>query len=103
MRQFIVRYGECAREEACALCGKAVVQRPGPQVSLVAGQAAVCRDCVKAHSPALSALLELAEVAERVGRASTHAPHWVPLEMLLALARASENYCTSAGGGRSGT
>jgi hypothetical protein len=98
-----VRYGECAREGACALCGKGVVQRPGPQVSLVAGQAAVCRPCVQVHSPPLGALLDLAEVAERVGRVSTHAPHWVPLEMLLALARASENYCTSTGGGRNGT
>jgi hypothetical protein len=35
--------------------------------------------------------LDLAHVAERVGRISRHNP-WVPLEKLLELARAAETY-----------
>lgn len=103
MGQFIVRYGERAREGTCALCDKKVLQRPGPQFSLVQDQAAVCRECARTNAPVLCALLDLAEVAESVGRVSVHAPDRVPLEMLLALARASENYCTCTAGGRSGT
>jgi hypothetical protein len=51
----------------------------------------VCRDCGKSHAPALAALLDLAHVADRVGRIGRHmlVP---PLDALLDLARAAENY-----------
>ena len=47
--------------------------------------------CGRKHAPSLVALLDLAHVAERVGRIGRHTlvP---PLDALLALARAAEEY-----------
>ena len=54
----------------------------------------VCRSCGKRYAPHLLALLDLAQAAERVGRTSRYllVP---PMESLLELARAAENYSTS--------
>ena len=55
----------------------------------------VCRGCGKRSVPNLAALLDLAHVAERVGKQCRHllTPS---MESLLDLARAAENYCTAA-------
>ena len=56
---------------------------------------AVCDDCGRKHAPSLSALVDLAKVAERVGRIGRHTlvP---PMTALLDLARAAENYSTNS-------
>jgi hypothetical protein len=53
--------------------------------------APVCRECGRHVAPELTALLSLGQVAERVGRMKRHTlvP---PLEALLELAGAAENY-----------
>jgi hypothetical protein len=55
--------------------------------------ATVCRGCGKGQAPSLVALLDLAHVADKVGRQCRHllTP---PMESLLDLARAAENYST---------
>jgi hypothetical protein len=55
----------------------------------------VCRPCGKKHAPSLVALLDLAHVAERVGRIGRHTlvP---PMGALLDLARAAESYTDAA-------
>jgi hypothetical protein len=57
----------------------------------------VCSECGKKHAPTLAALVDLAGVAERVGRIGRHTlvP---PLGALLELARAAENYSTNSAG-----
>jgi hypothetical protein len=55
--------------------------------------APVCRECGRHVAPELTALLGLGQVAERVGRMKRHTlvP---PLEALLELAGAAENYAS---------
>jgi hypothetical protein len=58
---------------------------------LAESQDCVCRRCGKQHAPSLTALLDLAGAAERVGRIGRHTV-FPPLGALLDLARAAENY-----------
>ncbi|HXG11941.1 MAG TPA: hypothetical protein VNK04_19450 [Gemmataceae bacterium] len=75
----------------CSLCGQPVLFPAGPVLCLKPDGLPVCRECGKRHSPALLALLDLADVAQRVGRVARHT--LVPsFETLLDLARAAENY-----------
>jgi hypothetical protein len=66
----------------------------GPCLHLGDTEDVVCRDCGKRHAPDLVALLDLAAVAERVGRIGrfTVVP---PMAALLDLARAAEQYTAS--------
>jgi hypothetical protein len=66
----------------------------GPRLFLADGPV-VCRQCGRKHAPSLAALLDLAQVAERVGRIGryTLVP---PLGALLDLARAAEDYTHAA-------
>jgi hypothetical protein len=75
----------------CALCGRNAKAGSGLRLGLADTDHAVCRDCGKCHAPALVALLDLASVAERVGRIGRHTlvP---PMAALLDLARAAEMY-----------
>jgi hypothetical protein len=68
--------------------------RQGLQLFRADRMAAVCRNCGKAHAPSLTALLDLAGTAERVGRIKRHTlvP---PMTALLDLARAAEDYTLS--------
>jgi hypothetical protein len=85
----------CPGGDACRLCGKRVPACHGPHLCLEEGEEAVCRDCGRKHCPSLLALLDLARVAERVGRIGRHTlvP---PLHALLDLARAAEDYLDAA-------
>ena len=75
----------------CFLCNEKAVRADGPQLFLADGISAVCRDCGKKHSPSLTALLDLASTAARVGRIGRHTLS-PPLAALLDLARAAEDY-----------
>lgn len=100
MVKLVVQWAESARDEVCALCAAASVGEPGLRLCLADGLAAVCSACGRRHAPALGALLELAQVAEQVGRVSAHSRLWVPLEMQLELTRASEMFYTLVASGR---
>jgi hypothetical protein len=79
----------------CGLCGRRTAPASGPRLCLTESQDFVCLECGKQHAPALAALLDLASVAQRVGRINRHT--LVPsFNELLDLARAAENYSHSA-------
>jgi hypothetical protein len=82
-------------DDPCALCGKSARVSAGPRLRLAERCAPVCRPCGRKHAPALVALLDLAHVAERVGRIGRHTlvP---PMGALLDLARAAESYTETA-------
>jgi hypothetical protein len=77
----------------CGLCGNAIVAGAGPQPFL--NDEPVCRKCANRHNARVVALVDLAHVAERVGKVCRHmlVP---PMEALLALARAAEDFTQSA-------
>jgi hypothetical protein len=78
----------------CGLCGR-IAASNGPSLYLPDSQDTVCLDCGKEHAPELAALVDLARVAQRVGRINRHT--LVPaFNELLDLARAAENYTHSA-------
>jgi hypothetical protein len=85
--------------DACGLCGGQATAAGGPRLVMADRVGAVCRQCGRKHAPSLVALLDLAQVAERVGRIGQHTlvP---PLDALLDLARAAEDYTHSASGRR---
>jgi hypothetical protein len=94
MDRMILKFAEEAGAEACCLCGKPTLWTKGPR--LVSGDSAtVCRSCGKRHVPGMVALLDLAHVADKVGRQCRHllTP---PMEALLDLARAAEEYSSAA-------
>jgi hypothetical protein len=96
MAQLTIKFVPGDAADACALCGKDLPAESGPHLVLDEGsEEAVCRDCGRLHAPPLAALLDLACVAERVGRIGRHTlvP---PLHALLDLARAAENYHDAA-------
>jgi predicted CXXCH cytochrome family protein len=82
---------------ACTLCGRPAATA-GPQLVRADGAGPVCRDCGRKHAPALAALAQLAEAAERVAQIGRHSV-FPPMSALLELARAADNY-THAGPGR---
>lgn len=95
MTTFIMRMSDGAAGAACAVCGHAVPPRAGPQLCVSETLAAVCGGCGRKHAPALTALIDLARVAERVGHASRRNPLRLPVAMLLEMTRISEDFCTS--------
>jgi hypothetical protein len=68
----------------------------GTQLVLADTQEPVCQECGRHHAPALAALLDLAIEAERVGRIGRHTV-FPPYTALLDLARAADDYTSSAG------
>lgn len=95
MEPLSVRLYEEPGNEPCAMCGAVQESRKGPRMIL--GDQAVCRECGRRQDPRLSALVELAATADRVGKSFRHllTP---PLEAMLELAKAAENYCQSGSG-----
>jgi len=95
MTQIAIRHPVQAAQRSCGLCGRRTVPLPGPSLCLPESLDAVCQECGKEHAPELAALLDLARVAQRVGRINRHT--LVPsFHELLDLARAAENYTHSA-------
>ncbi len=75
----------------CALCGGSTAGAAGPQLAVAGAEATVCRSCGKRHAPSLVALLDLARVAERVGRIGRHTVV-PPMGAILDLVKAAEDY-----------
>jgi hypothetical protein len=59
----------------------------------------VCERCGHRAAPALAALVDLADTAERVGRIQRHTVS-PPMSALLELARAAEQFTFADGDGR---
>lgn len=92
MSQLTIKLTEQTGADPCPLCGTSRPASEGPQ--LFVEDRAVCRDCGQRHAPHLAALIDLANIAERVGRTSRYIMT-PPMEALLALARAAEDYTFS--------
>ena len=94
MEHVTIGFEAHARNAFCALCRERIRAGAGPR--LVHGDSLdpVCRSCGKAHAPRLLALIDLAHAAERVGKVRRYllVP---PMEALLELASAAEEYTTS--------
>lgn len=90
MERFTIKVSDEGDNCCCGLCGEFMGSTPGPRLHLDSGDT-VCRRCGKRHAPHLMALVDLAQVAERVGQSCRHllVP---PMEVLLALASAAEDY-----------
>ena len=75
----------------CGLCGGRTAPGGGPRLARADTRAAVCRECGKRHAPSLVALLDLAQVAERVGHVGRHTlvP---PIAVMMDLVQAAEDY-----------
>jgi hypothetical protein len=83
---------ECPRDrESCCLCDRLLAPASGPELCLAGSQLPVCQACGKEHAPALAALLDMARVADRVGRIGRHTV-LPPLSALMDLARVAENF-----------
>jgi hypothetical protein len=92
MVKLMIEWAEEPAENTCELCSLAIAQSAGARLCLVESMAAVCRTCARKHAPALCALLDIACLAQHVGRVSRHAVLGVPIGPLLELTRAAEAY-----------
>jgi hypothetical protein len=91
MAQLTIRFDSAPSSTRCTLCGGSTGAATGPHLAVADGGGRVCRDCGKRHAPSLVALLDLARVAERVGRIGRHTlvP---PMAAILDLVKAAEDY-----------
>ena len=89
--QFLLEYRAEISNEPCGLCGQAMSAPAGTQLVLAGNSAPVCLDCGRKHAPSLAALVNLAEAATRIGRIHRHSV-FPPLTALLDLANAAEKY-----------
>src|SRR5438105_2988608 len=72
MQRFTIQYANEPRESCCPACGALNVSRKGPRLFPVDSDEPICRDCGKRLAPNLVALLDLAHVADQVGRRGRH-------------------------------
>jgi hypothetical protein len=95
MTDLVIQYNHSATPDCCDLCGRQTISGKGPRLFRADNGNTVCRNCGAKHAPSLTALLDLACTAERVGRIGYHTlvP---PLSALLDLARAAEDYSRKA-------
>jgi hypothetical protein len=87
MTQIVLRSQAAADEEPCGFCGRPT----GSQLVVAETAAPVCPECGRRHAPELTALLDLADTARRIGRIGRHSV-FPPLGALLDLASAAEKY-----------
>lgn len=94
MRDCALMMGEADLTGACHCCGAAANWPQGPRVVDASTTQPMCRRCGRNRAPDLAALLDLAHIAEDVGRCSRHllTP---PMKSLLELARAAESFATT--------
>jgi hypothetical protein len=94
MVQLSIKVDGDAAGNVCGICGQGTTSGAGPRLCLADKEVVVCNSCGKKHAPSLAALLDLAQVAKRVGTIGRHTlvP---PLEALLDLAHAAEDYTSS--------
>lgn len=96
MMQVVLEYRTEAANEACGLCGQPASAPPGVQLLLAGSCAPVCSECGRKHAPSLAELLHLADAATRIGRIGRHSV-FPPLTALLDLANAAEKYAQASG------
>jgi hypothetical protein len=91
MESITLRICDQAVNSGCSLCSRSVNYHRGPQLFLGESAQLVCRECARRTEPRLAGLVDLASIADKVGRAHRRllTP---PMETLLELARAAENY-----------
>ncbi len=89
--QFLLEQRDEIRNQPCGLCGQALSTPAGVQLLLAGSSAPVCSTCGQKHAPSLAALANLAEAARRIGRINRHSV-FPPLTALLDLANAAEKY-----------
>lgn len=93
--QLLLEHRGETRNEPCGLCGRALSASAGMQLILPGSAAPVCSACGLKHAPSLAALVNLAEAATRIGRINRHSV-FPPLTALLDLANAAEKYAQTA-------
>ncbi len=91
MQRFAIQYTDESLESCCPACGTRSSVKKGPRLFPVDSPMPICRDCGKRLAPNLVALIDLAQVADKVARKGRHmlTPS---MESLLDLARAAEDY-----------
>jgi hypothetical protein len=94
MTQFLLQWRPTPEGGPCAACGQQTAAPPGTQLVEAGSLQPVCSPCGQRLAPALVALAQLANEAERVGRISRHTV-FPPYTALLDLARAADNYTSS--------
>lgn len=92
-----IKLDSAATGERCGLCGQETAPAGGPRLFLVDREVGVCNGCGQKHAPSLAALVTLAQVARRVGTIGRHTVV-PPMEALLDLARAAENFSFTMSG-----
>jgi len=96
MIQLRLRCQTSVAADLCALCGGLLSKAPDNQLVREDTGEPVCPDCGRNHAPALAALVQLANTAQRVTRIGRHSV-FPPLAALLDLASAAEKYtCASS-------
>lgn len=95
MDRFALKFLNEPRNCRCPLCDQPGLQKKGPHLFLDDMEEPLCRGCGKRLAPTLLALADLGHVADRVGRQTRHllTP---PMETMLELSRAAENYNCAA-------
>lgn len=95
MERFAIKYVEETRTCRCPLCDQPGLYKKGPQIFLGEVEEPLCRPCGKRLAGNLTALLDLAHVADKAGRQCRYllTP---PMETMLELSRAAENYTHAA-------
>src|SRR5687768_5096614 len=76
----------------CSFCDRNLSPGVGLGLRVTQEKKPVCLECGLLHAPILTALLELAQTAHRIGRVQGRTPLRVSMEALLELARVSERY-----------
>jgi hypothetical protein len=94
MTPLLVRYNCNAVSDSCALCGQPTTIPSGTQLVLAETRRPVCQGCGRRHDPAMAALVQLADEAERVGRIGRHTVV-APYTALLELAQAADNFAST--------
>jgi hypothetical protein len=95
MMQVVLEYKPEATNEPCGLCGQPASAPAGMQLFLVGSTVPLCPECGRKHAPSLAALVHLADAATRIGRIGRHSV-FPPLTALLDLANAAEKYAQAA-------
>src|SRR5690242_13506428 len=90
MAILVIDSAELEMDVQCALCSRAFHALSGVRLANANDLRPVCRECGHRHAGDLAALVDLAMLADRVGRVHHYNSARVPLVMLLDLARASE-------------
>ena len=94
MAEFAITLDRPNIEDCCCVCHGPLTESDGPKLCRAACHSPVCRSCGRKHAPQLAALVDMAEVAGRVGQIGRHTV-MPSLNSLLELARVAENYADS--------